>query len=58
MSIYYLVGSFFHRVPLAESAHRNMLHGDTKGKKATAKFGPLKAVLEAIPAIYANHEVR
>ena len=48
--------AFAHDVPVAERARRGTLLGGAQGD--TEKFGPLKVVLGAIPAIYANHEVR
>ena len=44
------------RVQIAEITHRNAKIGDVQGDME--KFGPLKVVLGAIPAAYANHEVR
>ena len=43
-------------MPAAERALKGILFGDTK--EAIGKFGPLRAVLGAIPAVYANREVR
>ena len=46
-----------HRASVAKEAREGTslpgAEGDTE-----KKFGPLKAVLERIPALYANHEVR
>ena len=46
-----------HRAPVVKEAREGTslegVEGDTE-----KKFGPLKAVLERIPALYANHEVR
>ena len=42
---------FVHDVPVAERARRG-------AQDDTEKFGPLKVVLGAIPALYANDEVR
>ena len=46
-----------HRTPVAKEAREGTslvgVEGDTE-----KKFGPLKAVLGGIPALYANHEVR
>ena len=47
----------------AESAEKDTVFGGTTipvdaSKDATDGFGPLKALLEAIPVTYANHEVR
>ena len=44
-----------HYVPVAETSHRNLPLGDVK--EAIEKFGPLRDVLGAIPAVYATHEV-
>ena len=45
------------RAPVAKGAREGTslagVESDTE-----KKFGPLKVVLEAIPALYANHEVR
>ena len=46
----------FHSVPVAERGHTGTSLEDVK--EVTEKFGPLKAVLGAVPAIYANREVR
>ena len=46
----------FHSVPVAERGHTGTSIEDVK--EVTEKFGPLKAVLGAIPAIYPNREVR
>ena len=45
-----------HHVPVAETSHRNLPLGDVK--EGVEKFKPLRIVLGAIPAVYANHEVR
>ena len=45
-----------HHVPVAKRAGKGTLLGD--GEEAIEKFGPLKVVLGAIPAVYANREVR
>ena len=46
-----------HCVPVARTTtHRNLPVRDAK--ETIEKFGPLKALLGAIPAVYANHEVR
>ena len=45
-----------HRVPVAERARKETFLGDAE--EATEKFGPLKVVLKAIPAFYADREVR
>ena len=46
-----------HYVPVARTtSHRNVQLRDTT--QAIEKFEPLKAVLEAIPAVYTDHEVR
>ena len=42
--------AFAHDVPVAERARMG-------AQDDTEKFGPLKVVLGAIPALYANHEV-
>ena len=46
-----------HRAPVVKEVHEGTslagVESDTE-----KKFGPLKVVLEAIPALYANHEVR
>ena len=44
-----------HHVLVAETSHRNLPLGDVN--EAIEKFGPLRDVLGAIPAVYANHEV-
>lgn len=46
----------FHHVPVAKRARRGTLLEGTS--EAAEKFGPLKVVLGAIPAVYANREVR
>ena len=56
--MYYFFGSLFHQVPAAESARRNVSVGDANAKEVMEKFEPLKVVLEAVPAVYENHEVR
>ena len=43
-------------VPVAKGYDEGALLEGVRGE--TEKFGPLKAVLESIPALYANHEVR
>lgn len=48
--------ALLHLTPVVERARENALIGDKK--KAAPGFGSLKDVLGAIPAIYANHEVR
>ena len=48
--------AFIHDVPVAKRARRGTLLGGAQDD--TEKFGPLKVVLGAIPALYANHEVR
>ena len=48
--------AFAHDAPVAEKARRGTLLGGAQND--AEKFGPLKVVLGAIPAIYANHEVR
>ena len=47
--------ALFHRVPVTGRPRENILLRDTK--KAADKFGPLKAVLEAIPPVYVDREV-
>lgn len=49
------VGSFT-VFTVAERARKNALPGNLR--EATEKFGPLKLVLQAIPAAYSNREVR
>ena len=44
-----------YRVPVAKRARRATLLG---GEAATERFGPLKVVLGAIPALHANRKVR
>ena len=44
-----------HHVPVAEKSHRNPRLCDVK--EAIEKFGPLRDVLGAILAVYADHEV-
>ena len=51
-----LAFALFHRVQVTQRDCKGTSLEDVKG--ATEKFGPLKAVLGAIPAIYANREVR
>ena len=48
--------TLLYNVPVAKRARKGTLLGDPK--EATEKFGPLKVVLGAIPAEYANREVR
>ena len=45
----------FHHVPVAERTRKDTVLGDQKG--TTQKFGPLKAVLGAVPAVFTNLEV-
>ena len=45
-----------HHVLVAEMSHRNLPLRDVK--EAMEKFGPLRFVLGAILAVYANHEVQ
>jgi hypothetical protein len=41
------------------NSHSPFLVGDgTSDKEATERFGPLKATLRTIPAVYANDNVR
>ena len=47
--------ALIYRVPAAKRARSATLLGV---EAATERFGPLKAVLGAIPALYANCEVR
>ena len=47
--------AFIHDVAVAKRARRGTLLGGAQDD--TEKFGPLKVVLGAIPALYANHEV-
>ena len=47
--------ALIYRVPAAKRARSATLLG---GEAATERFGPLKVVLGAIPALYANSEVR
>ena len=47
--------AFAHDVPVAERARRGTPPGGAQDD--AKKFGPLKVVLEAIHALYANHEV-
>ena len=47
--------AIFHRVPVTGRPCENTLLGATK--EAADKFGPLKAVLEAIPSVYVDREV-
>ena len=47
--------ALIYRVPAAKRARSATLLG---GEAATERFGPLKVVLGAIPALYANREVR
>ena len=49
------VSALIYRVPAAKRARSATLLG---GEVATERFGPLKVVLGAIPALYANREVR
>ena len=49
------VPALIYHVLVAKRARRATLLGG--GEAATEKFGPLKIVLEAIPALYANREV-
>jgi hypothetical protein len=49
-----IVLTLIYRVPVATRAHRATLLG---GEAATERFGPLKVILEAIPALYSNREV-
>ena len=44
-----------YRAPVAKRARKDTL---LKDGGSTEKFGPLKVVLGAIPALYANREVR
>ena len=46
----------FHRASVAERARQGKLIKDAK--EEAEKFGPLKVVLRAIPAVYADHGVR
>ena len=46
----------FHRLPVANEGSKDLLLGDAR--EGAGGFGPLKVVLRAIPAVYANHEVR
>lgn len=48
--------ALFHHLPVAKRARKGTLLGDAT--EAAGKFGPLKVVLGAIPAVYANREVR
>ena len=48
--------AFVHDVPATKRARRVTLLGGAQDD--TEKFGPLKVVLGAIPALYANDEVR
>ena len=53
----FVVFALAHCVPVARTTtHRNLLLGDAK--ETIEKFGPLKAVLGAIPTVYTGHEVR
>ena len=45
-----------YRVPVAKRARKGTLLGGAN--EATEKFDPLKVVLAAIPALFANREVR
>ena len=45
-----------YRAPVAKRARKDTLLKDGGG--STEKFGPLKVALGAIPALYANREVR
>ena len=47
--------ALIYRVPVEKRARRATLPG---GEAATERFGPLKVVLGAIPALYSNREVR
>ena len=49
------VSALIYRVPAAKRARSATLLG---GEAVTERFGPLKVVLGAIPALYANREVR
>jgi hypothetical protein len=44
------------RVPAAKRARKNTVFGGAN--EAAEKFGPLKAILGTIPALFANREVR
>ena len=46
-----------HRIPVAKGVHEGTSHAGVESD-TERKFGPLKLVLEGIPALYANHEVR
>jgi len=48
--------ALFYRVTVAEKDRKETFIGGAE--EATEKFGPLKVVLMAIPACYANREVR
>ena len=47
--------ALIYRAPVEKRARRGTLLG---GEAATERFGPLKVVLGAIPALYSNREVR
>ena len=49
-----IVLGLIYPVPVAKRARRATLLG---GEAATERFGPLKVVLGAIPALHANREV-
>ena len=49
------VSALIYRVPVAKRARRATMLG---GEASTERFGPLKVVLGAIAALYANREVR
>ena len=46
-----------YRTPVAKGAREGTSLGGVEGD-TEKKFGPLKVVLEGIPALYANHKVR
>jgi hypothetical protein len=45
------------RAPVAKGAHEGTSLAGVEGE-TEKKFGPLKVLLEGIPPLYANHEVR
>ena len=51
-----MASALVYRVPVAKKTHEHTLLGGAKSN--TEKFGPLKVVLEKIPALFADRMVR
>ena len=56
MSISMMASALIYRVLVAKKTYKNPLLGGAKG--TTEMFGPLKAVLEKIPGLFADCTVR